>query len=67
MGWNNGTSQPNKPAFWQDPRLYQIISLTPLLYGLWLHLTSRSGRLSSRWHCPTHPICQHPLFQPPLL
>ncbi len=39
MGRNNGTSQPNKPAFWQDPRLYQIVSLsTLLLYGLfWLH------------------------------
>jgi enediyne biosynthesis protein E5 len=39
MGWNNGTSQPNSPAFWQDPRLYQIVSLsTLLLYGLlWLH------------------------------
>lgn len=38
MGQDNGTSQPNKPAFWQDPRLYQIASLsTLLLYGLfWL-------------------------------
>jgi enediyne biosynthesis protein E5 len=38
MGQGNGTAQPNKPAFWQDPRLYQIVSLsTLLLYGLfWL-------------------------------
>lgn len=38
MGQDNGTDQPNKPAFWRDPRLYQIISLaTLLLYGLfWL-------------------------------
>jgi enediyne biosynthesis protein E5 len=35
MGWNSGTSQPNEPAFWRDPRLYQIASLfTLLLYGL---------------------------------
>ncbi|MFZ3012517.1 MAG: hypothetical protein WA045_02310, partial [Nitrospira sp.] len=35
MGQNNGTSQPNQPVFWWDPRLYQIISLTILLlYGL---------------------------------
>jgi enediyne biosynthesis protein E5 len=34
MGLNN-TSQPNKPAIWRDPRLYQIASLsTLLLYGL---------------------------------
>ena len=39
MGQDNGTAQPNKPAFWRDPRLYQIASLsTLLLYGLfWLH------------------------------
>lgn len=38
MGQDNGTAQPNKPAFWRDPRLYQIASLsTLLLYGLfWL-------------------------------
>jgi Na+-transporting NADH:ubiquinone oxidoreductase subunit NqrB len=38
MGLNN-TGQPNKPAFWRDPRLYQIISLSTLLiYGLiWLN------------------------------
>jgi enediyne biosynthesis protein E5 len=35
MRQNNGTSQPNQPVFWWDPRLYQIISLTILLlYGL---------------------------------
>ena len=35
MRQDNGTSQPNKPAFWWDPRLYQIISLsTLLLYSL---------------------------------
>lgn len=39
MGQDNGTAQPNKPAFWRDPRLYQMASLsTLLLYGLfWLH------------------------------
>ena len=39
MGQDKSTDQPNKPAFWRDPRLYQIISLsTLLLYGLfWLH------------------------------
>lgn len=39
MEQDNGTAQPNKPAFWHDPRLYQIASLsTLLLYGLfWLH------------------------------
>ncbi len=39
MGQDTGTAQPTKPAFWQDPRLYQIVSLsTLLLYGLfWLH------------------------------
>jgi Na+-transporting NADH:ubiquinone oxidoreductase subunit NqrB len=39
MGQDNGKDQQNKPAFWRDPRLYQIISLTTLLlYGLfWLH------------------------------
>lgn len=39
MGQDNGTSQLNRPTFWLDPRLYQIISLaTLLLYGLfWLH------------------------------
>jgi enediyne biosynthesis protein E5 len=39
MRQNNGTSQPNKSAFWRDPRLYQIASLSTLLiYGLfWLH------------------------------
>ena len=39
MGQDNGTDQPNTPTFWQDPRLYQIMSLsTLLLYGLfWLH------------------------------
>lgn len=38
MGQDNGTAQPNKPAFWRDPRLYQIASLSILLlYGLfWL-------------------------------
>jgi Na+-transporting NADH:ubiquinone oxidoreductase subunit NqrB len=38
MGQDNGTAQPNNPAFWHDPRLYQIASLsTLLLYGLfWL-------------------------------
>jgi Na+-transporting NADH:ubiquinone oxidoreductase subunit NqrB len=38
MGLNN-TGQPNKPAFWRDPRLYQIIGLSTLLiYGLiWLN------------------------------
>ncbi|TKB89007.1 MAG: hypothetical protein E8D40_15680 [Nitrospira sp.] len=38
MGQDNGTAQPNKPAFWWDPRLYQIASLSILLvYGLfWL-------------------------------
>lgn len=31
----NDKNQPNKPAFWRDPRLYQIASLsTLLLYGL---------------------------------
>jgi enediyne biosynthesis protein E5 len=35
MGQDNGTAQPNKLAFWRDPRLYQIASLsTLLLYGL---------------------------------
>jgi Na+-transporting NADH:ubiquinone oxidoreductase subunit NqrB len=35
MGQDNGTSHPNKPTFWRDPRLYQIASLsTLLLYGL---------------------------------
>ncbi|HMS82410.1 MAG TPA: RnfABCDGE type electron transport complex subunit D [Nitrospira sp.] len=35
MRQHNGTSQPNQPAFWCDPRLYQIASLsTLLLYGL---------------------------------
>ncbi len=39
MGQDNDTAQPNKPAFWRAPRLYQITSLsTLLLYGLfWLH------------------------------
>ncbi|HSB44576.1 MAG TPA: RnfABCDGE type electron transport complex subunit D [Nitrospira sp.] len=39
MGQDNGKSQPNTPANWRDPRLYQIASLsTLLLYGLgWLH------------------------------
>jgi enediyne biosynthesis protein E5 len=39
MEQDNGTAQSNKPAFWRDPRLYQIASLsTLLLYGLsWLH------------------------------
>jgi enediyne biosynthesis protein E5 len=39
MGQDNGKTQPSKPAFWRDPRLYQIASLsTLLLYGLfWLH------------------------------
>lgn len=35
MRQDNGTVQPNKPALWCDPRLYQIASLlTLLLYGL---------------------------------
>jgi enediyne biosynthesis protein E5 len=39
MGQNNGTNEYNRSTFWQDPRLYQIVSLsTLLLYGLlWLH------------------------------
>jgi hypothetical protein len=38
MGHDTNTSERN-PAFWRDPRLYQIASLsTLLLYGLiWLH------------------------------
>jgi Na+-transporting NADH:ubiquinone oxidoreductase subunit NqrB len=35
MGQDTSTKQPNKPANWRDPRLYQIASLsTLLLYGL---------------------------------
>ena len=35
MGCNNGTDQLNKSAYWRDPRLYQIVSLSTLLiYGL---------------------------------
>jgi len=35
MGQDIGTSQQHKPTSWQDPRLYQIASLsTLLLYGL---------------------------------
>jgi enediyne biosynthesis protein E5 len=35
MGQDNPTDQTTKPAFWHDPRLYQIASLsTLLLYGL---------------------------------
>ena len=39
MGQDTGEHKPNNPAFWRDPRLYQIASLsTLLLYGLfWLH------------------------------
>ncbi len=39
MGQDTNKNQANKPAFWRDPRLYQIASLsTLLLYGLlWLH------------------------------
>ena len=39
MGQDKRTNLPNTPAFWRDPRLYQIASLsTLLLYGLfWLH------------------------------
>ena len=38
MGHDNDICHPEKPAFWHDPRLYQIASLsTLLLYGLiWL-------------------------------
>lgn len=35
MGQDNGTSHPSEPSVWQDPRFYQIASLsTLLLYGL---------------------------------
>jgi Na+-transporting NADH:ubiquinone oxidoreductase subunit NqrB len=35
MGQNTTKNQPDKPATWRDPRLYQIVSLsTLLLYGL---------------------------------
>lgn len=35
MGQDNGTSQPSKPTFCRDPRLFQIASLLSLLfYGL---------------------------------
>ncbi len=39
MGQDNDTCQPDKSTFWRDPRLYQITSLSTLLfYGLfWLH------------------------------
>ncbi len=35
MGQDSGTSQPNQLTLWRDPRLYQIVSLSTLLfYGL---------------------------------
>ena len=70
MGQDNGTAQPNNPAFWRDPRLYQIASLsTLLLYGLfWLPL--RHLDLTDRHHTlrgPTDLIRRLAQFQPPLL
>lgn len=32
MGPDHFTDQPKKPVFWRDPRLYQIVSLSTLLF-----------------------------------